>query len=231
MADRTAKDRLFDALASAARALGVGRRAEIVDVLTQGERSVDELAGEIGQSVANTSHHLQVLAAAGLVTSRRDGTRVIYRIASPAVEQAWHVLRRLAAEQLAEFDAIAERYLGQRDALPVVSRRDAPRRVKNGAVLVDVRPAAEYHAGHIAGAHHVAPERLTELLADLPAGPVIAYCRGEYCVFADQAVRHLQAAGREAARLEDGFPEWRSAGLPVAAGAAPGRFPATTARR
>jgi len=231
MGDRVAKDRLFDALASAARALGVGRRAEIVEVLSQGERGVEELARQIGQSVANTSHHLQALAAAGLVASRRDGTRVIYRLASPLVEQAWLQLRDLAASQLEDFDAIAAGYLGDRTALLVVPRVDVAARARAGAVLVDVRPEAEYLAGHIPGAIHLAPELMTELAPTLPAGEVVAYCRGPFCVFADDAVRLLLSQGRTAGRMEDGFPQWRRARLPVATGADPGRFPAGKATR
>lgn len=225
MGQREAKDRLFEALASAARALGEGRRAEIVDVLSQGEHSVDELAAQIGQSMANTSHHLKALAAAGLVASRRAGNRVFYRLSSPLVEQAWDCLRELAASQVAEFDEIAAAYLGDRRGVPVIGREDVSDRVRAGAVVLDVRPEAEYVAGHIPGAVSAPPERLQPLgdfLALIPAGEVIAYCRGEFCVFADDAVRALRAAGRQAARLEEGFPQWRRAGLPVVTGITPG---------
>ncbi|MDQ3733401.1 MAG: metalloregulator ArsR/SmtB family transcription factor [Actinomycetota bacterium] len=225
MADRVAKDRLFEALASSARAMGEGRRAELVDVLAQGERGVDELAKQIGQSTANTSHHLKALAAAGLVTSRRAGTRVFYRLASPLVEQAWDCLRQLAACQIAEFDQVAAAYLGDRGDLPVIGRDALADRVRAGAVVLDVRPEAEYYAGHIPGALPAPPEqlqRLDEFLPLIPDGEVIAYCRGEFCVFADDAVRALRAAGRPAARLEDGFPQWRRAGLPVVTGITPG---------
>ena len=235
MGERAAKDELFEALASAARALGVGRRAEIVDVLVQGERSVDELAGQIEQSVANTSHHLKALAAAGLVSRRKDGTRVFYALSSPLVEQAWHALRALAATQLEQFDEIAAAYLGDRGALPVVTREELRARVKAGAVILDVRPEAEYAAGHIAGAISAPPALLSDLDALLrlvePDRPVIAYCRGEFCVFADDAVRRLRAAGRDAARLRDGFPEWRRDGLPVVTGAHAGTLPARVGRR
>jgi len=234
MGERAAKDRLFEALASAARALGEGRRAEIVDVLAQGERSVDELAGQIGQSTANTSHHLKALAAAGLVASRRSGPRVFYRLSSPLVEQTWDCLRALAASQVAAFDHIAAAYLGDRREVPVIGRADVSDRVRAGAVVLDVRPEAEYAAGHIPGALSAPPERLRPLedfLPLIPAGEVIAYCRGEFCVFADDAVRALRAAGRPAARLEEGFPQWRRAGLPVVTGITPGILTSATGDR
>ena len=225
MGNRAAKDQLFEALASASRALGTGRRAQLVDVLAQGERSVDELAREIGQSVANTSHHLKTLSAAGLVESRRAGNRAFYRLSSPLVEQAWDTLRALAAAQVEQFDALAAAYLGNRDEVPMMSREDLGARVAGGAVVLDVRPAAEYAAGHIPGALSTPPAHLQDLdglLPLLPTGEVIAYCRGEFCVFADDAVRALLAAGRPAWRLEDGFPQWRRAGLPVITGPLPG---------
>jgi DNA-binding transcriptional ArsR family regulator len=188
MGDRAAKDRLFEALASTARALGAGRRAEIVDVLTQGERSVEELAGEIGQSVANTSHHLKALAAAGLVSSRRVGNRVFYAVASPLVEQAWVALRAVAAVQVGQFDKLAADYLGDRGALVAVSREELLQRA-GAVVILDVRPLAEYTAGHIPGALPADPRNMADLLDGLPEGPVVAYCRGDLCVFADDAVR------------------------------------------
>ena len=163
MGNRVAKDELFEALAAAARALGTGRRAEIVEVLAQGERGVDELAGEIGQSVANTSHHLKALSAAGLVQSRRAGPRVFYRLSSPLVEQAWDALRALAAAQVEQFDAIAAAYLGDRDGVPAVDREELAARVAAGAVVLDVRPSAEYVAGHIPGALSTPPAQLQDL--------------------------------------------------------------------
>ena len=232
MGNRAAKDELFEALASAARALGTGRRAEIVEVLAQGERGVDDLAGEIGQSVANTSHHLKALSAAGLVQSRRAGPRVFYRLSSPLVERAWDALRALAAAQVEQFDEIAAAYLGDRDGVPAVGREELAARVAAGAVVLDVRPSAEYVAGHIPGALSTPPAQLQDLdglLPLLPAGEVIAYCRGEFCVFADDAVRALVAAGRPAARLQEGFPQWRRAGLPVVTGTLPGVLPPSPA--
>jgi rhodanese-related sulfurtransferase/DNA-binding HxlR family transcriptional regulator len=216
--DRVAKQALFDGFAEVAKALGSGRRAEIVDVLAQGERHVEDIAGEIDQSVANTSFHLRALAAAGLVTTRRDGTRVYYRLTSDEVAQLWAALCRVAASHHADLDALAEAYLGRRDELEQIGRDELARRLRDGdVVVVDVRPGAEYAAGHIAGAVSMPIDRLAHQVAALsPDVEVVAYCRGPYCVFADEAVRLLHQHGRPARRLEDGFPEWRRAGLPVA---------------
>jgi rhodanese-related sulfurtransferase len=215
---------LFDAFASVGKALSSGRRVELVDVLVQGERSVDELASEIGQSSANTSQHLQVLARAGLVVSRRDGNRVLYRLAGAQVESLWEHMRLVAAEHVAGLDRLAEDYLGDRSMLEEVSRDQLVQRLADGVVVVwDVRPEAEFEAGHVPGAVSVPPDQIEQRLQDLPAGAeVVAYCRGPYCVFADEAVRVVSAQGRRARRLEDGFPEWRRAGLPVAVGAEAG---------
>ena len=220
MSRRAAKDALFDALAGAARALGSGRRAEIIDVLTQGERSVEEIAREVGQTVANTSHHLRTLAQAGLVTTRREGTRIFYRPAGEQVAVLWAALRDVAAEHVAGVDALAEAYVGDRSEVRAVARAELAELVARGdVVLIDVRPPAEYAAGHIAGARSVPPDEVEHLLQELPEeGEVVAYCRGPYCVYADDAVRALIRSGRSARRLEDGFPEWKRAGLPVAAG-------------
>jgi rhodanese-related sulfurtransferase/predicted transcriptional regulator len=215
--DRAAKDALFDAFAEVARALAHGRRAEIIDLLAQGERSVDELAEEIAQSNANTSHHLRVLARAGLVTTRRDGTRIYYRLASGEIERLWSTLRSVAADQVAGIDQVAAEYLGDRSQLEAITRDELARRLELGDVIViDVRPEAEYRSGHIRGARSVPPAQLARELAALPQGvEVVAYCRGTYCVYADDAVRELRRRGYEARRLEDGFPEWRLEGLPT----------------
>jgi rhodanese-related sulfurtransferase/DNA-binding HxlR family transcriptional regulator len=217
---RVAKESLFDALAETARALASGRRAEIVDVLAQGERSVEALAGEVGQSLANTSHHLRTLARAGLVSTRRDGTRIYYRLAGEGVAALWAALRDVAVEHVAGIDRLAEAYLGDRSELGTVDRRELADLVEAGAVVVlDVRPPAEYAAGHIPGARSVPPDEVQRLLDALPAdAEIVAYCRGPFCVYADEAVRALSRHGYRARRLEDGFPEWRRAGLPVAVG-------------
>jgi rhodanese-related sulfurtransferase/DNA-binding transcriptional ArsR family regulator len=218
--ERTKKDALFDGFADVAKALASGRRAELIDVLEQGERHVDELAAEISQSVANTSFHLRALAAAGLVTTRRDGTRIYYRLASERVADLWAALRDVAAAHHDEIAALSRAYLGPRDLLDQISREELAVRVARGeAVIVDVRPAAEYRSGHIAGAWSIPADRLARELAKIPDDvEVVAYCRGPYCVLADDAVRLLRRRGRRARRLEDGFPEWRNARLPVASG-------------
>ena len=217
MASGAAKAALFDALASVARALGSGRRAEIVDVLAQGERSVEELAGEISQSVANTSQHLQVLARAGLVRSRREGTRIIYRLASDRVSELWAAVRDVAVRHVAEVSVLADEYLGERDEIEQLSAEELARRLERGDVVVlDVRPEAEFRAGHIAGARSAPVDTLDPLVDRLPRRrEVVAYCRGPYCVYADDAVRLLHGRGLKARRLDVGFPEWRRAGLPV----------------
>ncbi len=218
MAGGEAKAALFDGLASVAQALGSGRRAEIVDVLAQGERSVDEIAAEISQTVANTSQHLQVLARAGLVRSRREGTRAIYRLASDEVAELWAAVRDVAVRHLAEVSVLADEYLGDRGGVEQVSAPELEQRLARGdVVLLDVRPAREYAAGHIAGARSVPVDELDSVIEALPRRrEIVAYCRGPYCVYADDAVRLLRARGLKASRLDVGFPEWRRAGLPVA---------------
>ena len=218
--DRTAKDALFDGFAEVAKALANGRRAEIVDLLAQGERSVEEIAEEIGQSVANTSHHLRAMARAGLLATRRNGTRIFYRLASARVGELWSALRDVAGQHVAGLERLAGAYLGDRDGIDVVDRNELAARLKRGEVLVlDVRPRAEFAAGHIAGARSVPIAELRRHLRALPKDTdVIAYCRGPYCVYADDAVRELNRRGFRARRLIDGFPEWKRAGLPVAVG-------------
>lgn len=215
-----AKDALFDAFGSVAAALGSGRRAEIVDVLAQGERSVDEVALEIGQSLANTSHHLRVLARAGLVRTRREGTRVVYRLASDRVGELWAAVRDVAASHVAEVTVLAGEYLGDRGDVESVSAAELANRLARGEVVaLDVRPEVEYLAGHIAGARSAPLDELAARVSELQGqGEVIAYCRGPYCVYADDAVRIMRNRGLQARRLDVGFPEWRRAGLPVAAG-------------
>ena len=222
MGDRAAKEALFDGFAEVAKALGSGRRAEIIDVLAQGERHVEDLAHEIGQSVANTSFHLRSLAGAGLVVTRRERTRIYYRLASERVGELWAALREVAGAHLEQLDDLAVAYLGDRDQLEQISREELARRLdEGGVVVIDVRPEAEYASGHIAGARSIPIDRLARQLRRLPDGvEVVAYCRGPYCVFADDAVRLLRRRGRTARRLEDGYPEWRGAELPIEIGVA-----------
>ena len=210
MGGRVAKDALFDAFAGAARALASGRRAEIVDLLAQGERSVEEIAAEVQQSVANTSHHLRTLARAGLVATRRDGTRINYRLAGERVEELWATLRAVAADHVAGIDRVVADYLGDRAELRTVSRTELAALVRQGdVVVIDVRPAAEYAAGHIPGARSVPPDEVQRHLRELPRdSEIVAYCRGPFCAYAHDAVRTLAAAGRRASRLKEGWPEW-----------------------
>jgi rhodanese-related sulfurtransferase/DNA-binding HxlR family transcriptional regulator len=217
MGDRHAKDRLFDAFGDVAKALGSGRRAELIDVLAQGERHVDDLSVAIGQSIANTSFHLRALANAGLVTTRRDGTRIYYRLASPRGLDLWTALRDVAAAHHEQLDQLAAAYLGDRSRLEEIGRDELAERIAAGdVVVIDVRPAVEHAAGHIAGARSIPIDDLAAEVKDLPADiEVVAYCRGPYCVYADDAVRLLRRRGRAARRLEDGFPEWQRADLPI----------------
>lgn len=219
---RAAKDALFDGFARVGAAIGSGRRAELLEVLVQGERIVEQLAEELDQSVANTSHHLRTLARAGLVATRRDGTRIWYRLASPEVEDAWLAIRALAVQLVPEMETLAAGYLGARDDLVTIEREELLDGLAEDRFLViDVRPEAEHRAGHLPGAVPVPPDQLAERLAELPDDrEIIAYCRGPYCVYADDAVRWLTANGRPARRYIDGVVEWRRAGGAVTGGTA-----------
>ena len=218
MGNRAAKTALFDEFARTAKALASGRRIELLDVLANGERTVEALAGEVGLTAANTSQHLQILRQAGLVASRREGTSIHYRLAAPEVFELWRTLRTLAASRLAEVERLAVAYLGSRDDLEPVTREELARRLEDGddLVVLDVRPAAEYAAGHVPGAVSIPVGELRRRLAELPADrEVVAYCRGPYCAFAHEAVGLLREEGLAARRLEDGLPEWQAAGLAV----------------
>jgi rhodanese-related sulfurtransferase/DNA-binding transcriptional ArsR family regulator len=221
MKHREFKDRLYEELGRIAASIDSPRRLEIIDLLAQGERSVEDLAAQVALSVANTSRHLQVLRGARMVESRKEGLRVYYRLAEPGVHEVARAVRGLAERRLAEMDRLTQSYLGSRDDLEPVSREELVRRVRAGsAVVIDVRPREEYRAGHIPGALSVPVEELQKRLAELPARKeIVAYCRGPYCVMAYEAVARLRARGRRARRLSDGFPEWRAAGLPVEASA------------
>ena len=217
MKHREFKDRLYGELARVAKAMDSPRRLEIVDLLAQGERSVEDLAAEAGLSIANASRHLQILRTARMVETRKHGLRVYYRLAEPQVHELARAVHALARRRLAEVDRLAKDHLGSRDELEPVSREDLLLRVRQGrAVVIDVRPQQEYHAGHIAGAISVPLDQLGKRVRELPARKeIVAYCRGPYCVFAYEAVSRLRARGRRALRLVDGLPEWRAAGLPV----------------
>jgi DNA-binding transcriptional ArsR family regulator len=216
VADKHAKAALFDAFASVASALASGRRAEIVDLLAQGDRSVEEIAAETGQSTAATSHHLRVLAKSGLARSRRDGRRIYYALASERVSELWAAVRDVASRHVAEFGVLADVYLGSRTEIEQITAFELAERLTHGSVvLLDVRPAPEFLAGHIAGARSAPLDLLDDVASTLPREHVVAYCRGPYCIYADDAVRLLQARGIEARRLDVGYPEWQRAGLPI----------------
>ncbi|MDA8101911.1 MAG: metalloregulator ArsR/SmtB family transcription factor [Nitrospiraceae bacterium] len=215
-----AKSALFDAVAEVAGALATGRRLEIVDLLNQGERSVDEIAREIGQSSANTSHHLRSLARAGLLRQRREGTRIYYRLSGPAVDALWDALREVAEGTRDDLARLQVAYVGDLSEVSVVSRDKLAQMMRDAEVVViDVRPEVEYLDGHITNAISIPITELESRISELPAGrQVVAYCRGRYCAFAPAAVRLLGQYGVSASRLEEGFPEWRRAGLPVSSG-------------
>lgn len=217
MDKRESKQALYDGLASVAKALASGRRAELTDVLSHGERHVDDLASVIGQSVANTSHHLQQLLRVGLVQTRREGTRVYYSLASTEVTALWLAMEKVASEHVQGIEELVGCYVSDRSDLEAVTREQLLERLAAGDVVVlDVRDEPEYAAGHLPGAIHVPPAEIQQRLAQLPDDiTVVAYCRGPFCITSDDAVRTLTAAGRKALRLVDGYPEWAAAGLPV----------------
>jgi rhodanese-related sulfurtransferase/DNA-binding HxlR family transcriptional regulator len=217
MPDRAAKEALFDHFADVAKALDNGRRAELVEVLSQGERSVEVLAREIGQTTANTSHHLQVLARSGLVTTRRDGNHVFYRLTSERVAELWSALRDVASRHVPGISGYVDAYLGPRDNIATITREELATDLDTGnLVVLDVRPLTEYEAGHIPTAVPIDPLRLYDQLRKVPRdAQVVAYCRGPFCAYACEAIRVLESEGVPARRLEEGFPEWRRAGMPV----------------
>jgi len=221
VADDSPKSQMFEQFAVVAKALGHGNRLELLEHLAQSEHAVEDLAALSGLSLANTSQHLQRLRRAGLVRARKSGTRVICRLADDEILALVGVLRRVAERNLAEVDRLVSGYYDSRDKLEPVSRRELLRRIREGTVTVlDVRPKAEYLAGHVAGARNITPGELAERLDELNEGQeIVAYCRGAYCVFSFETVALLRDRGYNVRRLEDGFPEWKAAGLPVAVGA------------
>jgi rhodanese-related sulfurtransferase len=217
---REVKDPLYEQFARVGKVLGSAGRVELLDLLAQGERSVEELAGLTGMEVANTSAHLQVLRQARLVDTRKAGTRVFYRLAGDEVTRLLLALQDVARVRLAEVGDVVRTHLSDPEGLEPVGREELLDRAARGDVVVlDVRPTEEYRAGHIPGALSIPVDELEARLGELPDGAeIVAYCRGPYCVFARDAVTILRARGRAARRLADGLPEWRLAGLPVAAG-------------
>ncbi len=222
MSHREFKARLYAQFARVGKALASPQRLELIDLLAQGERTVEDLAREAEISIANASQHLRLLRQAHLVDNRKDGLYVYYRLADPSVLALWRSLRTVSETQLAEIDRLVETYMHHPEHLESISREDLYRRLVEGdALLLDVRPALEYRQGHIAGARSIPLDELEQHLRELdPGREIVAYCRGPYCLFADEAVALLRAQGLRAHRYAEGFPEWAAAGLPVAKGEA-----------
>ena len=217
---RDLKDRLYEQFARIGKALANPHRIEILELLAQSDRTVESLASEIGLSIANASQHLKTLRQAALVESRKDGLHVHYRLADPGVFDLCAVIRAVAERRLADFDRLVQQHFGERSDLQPVAMRDLLDRAKaDDVVILDVRPAREFEAGHIAGAISMPIDDLQARLRLLPTDrEYVAYCRGPYCVYADRAVELLHRSRRRARRLFEGFPEWRAAGFPVARG-------------
>jgi rhodanese-related sulfurtransferase len=217
MSTETMKRELYQSIAKVAQALASGNRLQLLEFMAQGERSVDALAAMAGVTVANASQHLQALRRAGLVAARKDGQRVYYRVAGDDVVRLYSDLRLVAESRLAEVRQLVSEFLGDRGALEPVRAEELLARAKKGLVTVlDVRPPEEYAAGHLPGAINVPVEKLEDYLAKLPKKrEIVAYCRGPYCLMSFDAVAALRKRGWKARRLEQGFPEWKAAGLPV----------------
>ena len=214
---KTIKSDLFEQFARVGKALSSGKRLQMLEYLAQGERSVDALARMTGLSVANTSQHLQQLRQAGLASSRKEGLYVFYFLTGDSIVRLLAALRVVGEEHLAEVDKLIKLYFQSKDSLEPVPAKELLQRAKTGVVTVlDVRPPEEYAAGHIRGAINVPLAELTRRLHEIPSDKeIVAYCRGPYCLLAFDAVTQLRKKGRKARRLEDGFPEWKSAGLPI----------------
>ena len=217
---RVFKDRVYEQLARIGRAVASPQRLELLELLSQAPRTVERLAHETSQTIANTSRHLQILRAARLVETQKVGTFVHYRLAGETVTGFLRELRLLAASRLAELDQISRQFFASSAVLEAVDRKTLLARVRKGEVtLLDVRPTDEYEAGHIAGAMSIPLAELKQRLAEVPKGQeIVAYCRGPYCVLAAQAVELLQQHGFQAVRLEDGVADWRAHKLPVVIG-------------
>ena len=222
MEKRDFKDRLYAEFARVGRALASPHRLELIDLLAQGERSVEELATEASLTIGNASQHLRLLYQTRLVEIRREGQRIYYRLASPDVFALWQGVRTTAEARLAEIDRVAATFLRHRDEMEAIGPDELQRRLENDEVIVlDVRPDLEFQQGHIAGAVSIPVEELADRLSELPRDRgIVAYCRGPYCVYADVAVALLQQDGRRAARLAVGYPDWAAAGLPSRSSAA-----------
>jgi len=217
MDHRAFKSQVNEQLARIAKAIANPHRLELVDLLAQGERSVEELAKEANLSVANASQHLQALRDTHIVATRKEGLRVYYRLADPAVFRLVQIIREIAERQLAEVERIVNTFLADRKSMEPVTLNELLARLREpDLVILDVRPALEYAQGHIAGARSIPVDELQTRLNELsPKQEIVAYCRGPYCVFADEAVEILVANGYQARRLNEGYPDWKLANLPT----------------
>jgi len=217
MSSNSPKHALFQQFALVAKTLGHADRLVMLEQLGQGEHSVEALALKVGLSIANTSQHLQQLRRAGLVSSRRDGKFVLYKISDPSVFDLLSSIQTVAEKNIAEVELILQNYFNKRDSMAPVSREELLNQSRNGLVTVlDVRPQDEYKTSHLPGAVNIPLGELENRLAELdPKQDIIAYCRGEYCVLSYEAVTTLRESGFNVRRLEEGYPEWQAAGLPV----------------
>src|SRR5712692_3490752 len=217
MSSQNPKRAMFEHLAAVARSLGSAHRLELLELLAQTERSVEQLAGLSGLTIANASQHLQLLRRSGLVEARRDGKRVLYRLADGGVVALLGALRRIAERNVGAVEKVLNSYFRELDSHEAVSRKELLRRMREGLVtVIDTRPAEEFAAGHLPGALNVPLRELKRRLRELPRDQtIVAYCRGAYCVLSYEAVAELRKRGFKAFRLEEGYPEWRAAGLPI----------------
>ena len=217
MSSQNPKLAMFEQFAAVARTLGSAHRLELLELIAQTERSVEELAGLSGLTIANASQHLQHLRRAGLVEARRDGKHVRYKLADGDVVELLGALRRITERNVGAVEKVLNSYFRERDSLEPVSRKELLRRMREGLVtVIDTRPAEEFAAGHLPGALHVPLREIKRRVRELPRNrEIVAYCRGAYCVLSYEAVAELRRRGFKASRLEDGYPEWKAAGLPV----------------
>jgi rhodanese-related sulfurtransferase/DNA-binding transcriptional ArsR family regulator len=217
MSSQNPKRAMFEHFAAVARTIGSAHRLELLELLAQTERSVEQLAGLSGLTIANASQHLQQLRRSGLVEARREGKRVLYTLADGDVVALLGVLRRITERNVGAVEKVLNGYFRERDSLEAVSRKELLRRMRDGLVtVIDTRPAEEFAAGHLRGALNLPPGEFKRRLRELPSDQeIVAYCRGAYCVLSYEAVAELRKRGFKAYRLEEGYPEWQAAGLPV----------------
>ena len=217
MSSQNPKRAMFEHFAAVARGLGSAHRLELLELLAQTERGVDELAALSGLTIANTSQHLQQLRRCGLLDARRDGKRVVYKLADAEVIALLSALCRVTQRNVGAVEKVLNSYFRERDSLEPVSRKELLRRMREGLVtVIDTRPPEEFAAGHLPGALNMPLREIKRRLRELPRDrEVVAYCRGPYCVLSYEAVAELRKSGFSAVRLEDGYPEWKAAGLPV----------------